>query len=64
MGSLGALGGTILFLHGHAEWVETRDLTRQICDSHLTIKVMTLCSFHICLYRKPFICNVFRPRAT
>ena len=27
-------------LHGHAEWVETRDLTGQIFDSHLTIKVM------------------------
>ena len=23
------------FLHGHAEWVETRDLTGQIFDSHL-----------------------------
>ena len=41
MGGLGALGGTI-FLHGHAEWVETRDLTGQILDLHLTIKVMTL----------------------
>ena len=37
MGGLGALGGTIL--HGHAEWVETRDLTEQIFDSHLIIKV-------------------------
>ena len=42
MGGLGALGGTINFLHGHAEWVETRDLTRQIFDSHLTIKVTAL----------------------
>ena len=24
------------FLHGHSEWVETRDLTGQIFDSHLT----------------------------
>ena len=43
MGGLGALGGTIfIHVHGHAEWIETRDLTRQIFDSHLTIKVMAL----------------------
>ena len=40
MGGLGALGGR--FLHGHAEWVETRDLTRQSFDSHHTIKIMSL----------------------
>ena len=40
MGGLGVLGE--IFLHGHAEWVETRDLTGQIFDSHLTIKVMAL----------------------
>ena len=40
MGGLGALGGG--GLHEHAEWVKTRDLTGQIFDSHLTIKVMAL----------------------
>ena len=38
--------------------------TGQIFDSHLTIKVMALWIFPICLYGKPFICNVFHPRAT
>ena len=40
MGVWEYLGGQ--FLHGHAEWVETRDLTEQIFDSHLIIKVMAL----------------------
>ena len=37
-GELGALGGIIL--HGHAEWIETRDLTFRNFDSRLRIKVM------------------------
>ena len=38
MGDLGALG----ILHGYAEWVETRGLTRQNFDSHIRIKVRAL----------------------
>ena len=34
-GGVGSTWGDNLFLHGHAEWVETRDLTGQIFDSHL-----------------------------
>ena len=33
--------GDIIFTW-HAEWVKTRDLTGQIFDSHLTIKVTAL----------------------
>ena len=40
MGGWEHLGGQ--FLHGHAEWVETRDLTGQIFDSRLRIKVTAL----------------------
>jgi hypothetical protein len=46
--------GAIIFIW-HAEWVETRHLTFRNFDSHLRIKVMGL---PICLYRKPFSCNV------
>ena len=56
MGGLGALVGDTL--HGHAEWVETRDLTQGNFDSHLRIKVMALRSYPVCLYRKPCICNI------
>ena len=52
------------FLHGHAEWVETKDLTLGNFDSHLRIKVMALWSYPVCLNRKPCICNVFCPCAT
>ena len=40
MGGLGVLGDIIL--HGHAEWVETRDLIKGNFDSHLRIKVTAL----------------------
>ena len=32
----------IIFLYGHAEWVETKDLTLGNIDSHLRIKVTVL----------------------
>ena len=41
----GSTGGGAVFLHGHAEWVDIRDLTRKNFDSHLRIKVMALWSF-------------------
>ena len=40
LGGLGALGEIIL--HGHAEWVETRDLTLGNFDSCLRIKITAL----------------------
>ena len=40
MGGLGTLGGIIS--DGHAEWVETRDMTSKNFDSRLRIKVMAL----------------------
>jgi hypothetical protein len=39
-GGIGSTWGQ--FLHRHAEWVETRDLTLENFDSHLRIKVMAL----------------------
>ena len=42
MGGLGALGEIIIFLHGHAEWVENRDLTLGNFDPHFRIKVTVL----------------------
>jgi hypothetical protein len=40
MWGLRALGDIILY--GHAEWIETKDLTFRNFDSHLRIKVMAL----------------------
>ena len=42
---MGALGG-IIFI---SEWVEIRDLIRQIFDSHLTIEVMAVQS---CIWKR------------
>ena len=50
------------FLHEHAEWVQTRDLTLGNLDSHLRIKVTALWSFPICLYREATHLQCFESR--
>ena len=49
------------FLHGHAEWVETRNLTARNFDSYLRTKVMALWNFPICSIEKPCILQCFLP---
>ena len=41
-GGVGSMHLEREFLHGHAEWVKTRDLTLGNFDSHLRIKVTAL----------------------
>ena len=54
-GDLGALGEIIL--HGHAEWVETRDLIRNFY-LHLNYSTLNLSHNYVCI-GKPCTCNVF-----
>ena len=52
-----------LFLCGYAEWMNCRHLTARIVDSRFWISYGTLNFSHVRI-GKPYVCSVFRPRAT
>ena len=54
-GGVGSTWEDNLFLHGHAEWVETRDLILLIHVLELKLQPFEV---------TPYSCNIFRPRAT